>query len=154
MYDATAYGYDGTGNILGIKCGYRARYMTRRARPTEGKERVMSVDGELLARVSGTKDLFQSVLDRDTLPDWTLVKEFGEFLVRILPNDIIGHALLARAHRHLGNLDLARDELKRCQAHTKTRELEQREAEDFLPLLAQEERLLSEEAAKPESDKA
>jgi hypothetical protein len=106
----------------------------------------MSVDGELLARVSNTKDFFQSVLYKDSLPDWSLAKDFGEFLVRILPDDIMGHALLTRAYRHLGNLELARHELDRCRAYSKTRELEQWEAEDFLPLLDEEERFLS---AKP-----
>lgn len=112
----------------------------------------MSADGELLARVSNTKDFFQSVLYRDTFTDWNLARELGEFLVRILPNDIMGHALLARAHRHLGNLKLAREELKQCWAHTKARQLEQWEAEDFLPLLKEEERLLSGEDVRPDSD--
>jgi hypothetical protein len=129
------------------------RYCLGTCNSSQTMEHFMSADGELLARVSDTKDFFQSVLYRDTLPDWTLAREFGEFLVRILPNDIMGHVLLARAHRHLGSLDLARDELKQCQAYIKTRELEQWEAEDFLPLLAQEERLLTEKTPDREPNK-
>src|SRR5579864_4210281 len=113
----------------------------------------MSADGELLARVSDTRDFFQSVLYRDTLPDWNLAKDFGEFLVRILPNDIMGHAFLARAHRHLGNLEVARRELNQCRQHSRARELEQWEAEVFLPLLDEEERLLFGGAPSGESGK-
>ena len=103
----------------------------------------MDADDELLARIGRTENFFQSVLYKDTFSDWNLAREFGEFLVRILPNDIMGHAILVRAHRHLGNLELARDELKLCRTCTKTSELEQWEVDDFMPLLSREDRILS-----------
>ena len=108
----------------------------------ELQSKVDDTDGELLSRVAHTKDFFQSLLYTDTLPDWNVAKDFGEFLVRIFPDDIMGHAMLVRAHRHLGDLERARYELNQCREHIKTHELEQWEAEDFLPLLAEEERLL------------
>jgi hypothetical protein len=70
-------------------------------------------DGELLAKVIQSNDFFQSVLYNDSFEDWNLAKELGEFLVRIEPDsEIMGHALLTRAHRHLGNRQRALDELK------------------------------------------
>lgn len=113
----------------------------------------MSEDGELLARISDTTDFFQSALYRDTLPDWNLAKDFGKFLVRILPDDIMGHAFLVRAYRHLGNLELARYELNQCREHLKTRQLQKWEGDDFLPLLAVEEHFLSGEVTSGEPDK-
>src|SRR5437762_12050894 len=83
----------------------------------------MDSDKDLLTRVVGAidkKDFFQSTLLNDTFDDWNMVKDLGEFLVRILPDsEVMGHALLARAHRHLGNSNLARAELKQCQADCK-----------------------------------
>jgi hypothetical protein len=109
----------------------------------------MTSDGELLARVLKTKDFFQSVILSDDLDDWNLARELGEFLVRIEPDsEIMGHALLARAYRHLGNRGRALDELKQCQVRVANRELKPWEAQLFLPLLAEEEKLLS--SGKPE----
>lgn len=103
----------------------------------------MDPDAELLGRVSVAKDFFGSVC-RDSLDDWGLAKEFGEFLVRIQPDsEVMGHALLVRAHRHLGNLELALAELDLCRARTENRKLEPWEIEMLVPLLAQEESLLS-----------
>jgi thiamine phosphate synthase YjbQ (UPF0047 family) len=114
----------------------------------------MDLEREILARVSNTKDFFGSVFFRDTLDDWNVAKDLGEFLVRILPDsEVMGHALLARAHRHLGNRELALDELKQCQARTANRKLEPWETEMLLPLLTEEEKHLS-ESAGPNLDKA
>jgi len=100
-------------------------------------------DGELLAKVIQHKDFFQSVLCDDNFADWNLAKELGEFLVRIEPDpEIMGHALLIRAHRHLGNRQLALAELKECKLRASNRDLKPWEAELFLPLLAEEQQLL------------
>lgn len=59
------------------------------------------------------KDFLGFVFLRDSLDDWNLAKDMGEFLIRTIPSsEIMGHALLTRAHRHLGNLELARSELR------------------------------------------
>ncbi len=101
-------------------------------------------DGELLAKVIQSKDFFQSVLHNDSFEDWNLAKELGEFLVRIEPDsEIMGHALLTRAYRHLGNRQCALDELKECQLRASNRELKPWEVDLFLPLLSEEEKHLA-----------
>jgi hypothetical protein len=112
-------------------------------------EELVDSDAELLLRVNSTKDFFGSVFNRDAFDDWNLAKDFGEFLVRILPDsDIMGHAVLARAHRHLGNTEQALAELNRCRAQAGKRKLKPWEAEIFCPFLQKEEGLLSEGPAR------
>ena len=104
----------------------------------------MDSDAQLLMRVSNVRDFFGSAW-RDSLDDWDLAKDFGEFLVRTLPeSEVMGHALLVRANRHVGNLALALAELELCKARIVNRKLEPWEIEMLVPLLAQEEKLLSE----------
>lgn len=104
----------------------------------------MDPDAELLIRVNNTRDFFRSVCCDDALDDWNLAKEFGEFLVRILPDtEVMGHAVLARAHRHTGNLELALIELNECLARMRNRALEPWEVEMLLPMVREEEKFLS-----------
>ena len=112
----------------------------------------MSSDRELLARVIKTKGFLESVFLEDSLDDWSLAKDLGEFLVRNEPDsDMMGHALLARAHRHLGSRERALQELKECQTRAAQRELKPWEVEFFLPLIQEEEKFLScEKSEKPE----
>lgn len=102
----------------------------------------MRSDGELLSeavRAIETKDFFRSVLLNDAFDDWNLAKELGDFLVRTEPDsDVMGHALLARAHRHLGNTSLALYELKQCRIRIANRDLLPWEKELLLPLLTEE----------------
>jgi len=117
---------------------------------TTPTEEAMDSDAELLAKVNRVNDFFGSVFYRDTFEDWNLVKDFGEFLVRILPSsEVMGHALLTRAHRHLGNADLALAELSLCRTQTANRSFEPWEVEMIVPLLAEEERLLSGSSSGP-----
>jgi hypothetical protein len=111
-------------------------------------------DGELLARVVETKDFFRSVLYDDSLDDWNLARDFGMFLIRIEPEEIMGHALLARAYRHLGDSQHALEELEQCQIRATQGQLRPSETELFSPFLAEEEKLLSRGSAKAEPDKA
>jgi hypothetical protein len=105
----------------------------------------MDSDGELLTKILNTKEFFRSALYSDNLDDWTLAKELGEFLVRIEPDsEIMGHALLVRAYRHLGERCRALEELEQCRVRTAQRELKPWEKELFVPFLAEEEKLLSE----------
>jgi hypothetical protein len=110
----------------------------------------MDSDRALLAKVAKTRDFFGSILCRDTLDDWTLAKDLGEFLIRIEPDGIIGHALLVRAFRHLGNSERALNELNICRLRAAAGDLIPSEAEVLLPVLADEERLLSGDAARPQ----
>ncbi len=97
-------------------------------------------DADVLNRVVSSierKDFFNSVLVTDSFDDWNLARDLGTLLVRIMPEEFLGHALLARAYRHLGKPKCALAELARCRlgvAHPAEKEL-------FLSLLADEDRL-------------
>ena len=110
-------------------------------------------DRELLTKVSETNDFFGSVLQRDSLDDWNLAKDFGEFLLRLDPDEILGHALLSRAYRHLGDSQRALQELEQCRARAMQGQLKPSEVEVFSPFLAKEEKLLSEGPAKEREDR-
>jgi hypothetical protein len=71
-------------------------------------------DATILDSAAGTPGLLQSVLLEDALEDWHLAKDLGELLVRINPGEILGHALLARACRHLGDSERAAEEILEC----------------------------------------
>ena len=107
----------------------------------------MNSDKELLAKVVDAIDkkaFFRSILLDDRFDDWNLAKDMGEFLIRIMSQEeLMGHALLVRAHRHLGNSELAKHELELCRARTLNRELEPWEKDLLLPLLTLEGKLLS-----------
>src|ERR1700690_2967105 len=105
----------------------------------------MSTDGELLARVARRKDLFRLVLYDDSFDDWTLVRDLGEFLVRTEDSEIMGHAILARALRHLGDRRRALVELERCRTMMNSRQLHSWETDLFPSLLAGEGKQLSSE---------
>jgi hypothetical protein len=107
----------------------------------------MDSEKELLNRAVDAierKSLFRSILEDDSFDDWNLVKELGEFLVALDPEtDVMGHVLLTRAHRHLGNRETALHELWECQNRLVNTQLEYWETELILPVLAEEEKLLS-----------
>jgi hypothetical protein len=97
---------------------------------------------EVLTRVVQSiekKDFFRSILINDTFDDWNLARDFGGFLTRIEPEEFMGHALLARSLRHLGNLEGALAELQKCRAHPP----HESEKELFRSFLKEEERLLA-----------
>jgi len=98
-------------------------------------------EGELLARIS--EDFFHRVMREDSLDDWGLAEKFGEFLIRTFPEEVIGHALLARAYRHLGHLERATQELEQCRVRTKHRELVPMEKDFLLSFLVEEDRVSS-----------
>jgi hypothetical protein len=98
-------------------------------------------DRELFSRLSQVEDFAERVLLSDTLEDWNLAKDFGEFIIRITPQDILGHALVARASRHLGDHSRALEEIERCRDLLKDRGLTTVEREVFGPFLDKELRL-------------
>ena len=71
-------------------------------------------DAAILATVVGMKDFLQSSLVDDVSDDWRIAKNLGELLVRFNPEEILGHALLARACRHLGDDAQAADKIAEC----------------------------------------
>jgi hypothetical protein len=108
----------------------------------------MDPDAEILTKVSKIEKFFESVLYKDSLHDWQAAKDLGELLIRIDGDEIMGHALLARACRHLGDSERARAELQRCRAiapHPPEQEL-------FRNFLTEEERLLENSSCKDQSD--
>jgi len=99
-------------------------------------------DADLLARVVQTGDFFHLVLSKDSLDDWNLARRLGEFLTRIEPDEAMGHAVLARAYRHLGDSKRALEELEQCRLRVRRGNMKASEAKLFSSLLAEEERLL------------
>lgn len=94
-------------------------------------------EGELIDKVDAIGDFFRLVLN-DALEDWPLAKDFGKFLTRLDPAGAIGHALLARAYRHLGDRQQALAELECC----RNRITDGLERESLALLIAEEERWL------------
>jgi len=117
---------------------------TVRLLPRRAGANMTSDDGDVLARVAKENDFFGSVLHEDRFDDWSLAKNLGELLIRTEPDsEIMGHALLVRACRHLRDSQRALVELEQCRVRIANRELKPWEAGLFLPFLAEEEKLLS-----------
>jgi len=95
-------------------------------------------DKELFSRLSQIKDFAEGVLRSDILEDWTLARDFGEFMIRIAPEDILGHAMVARACRHLGDRTRAVEEIERCRDHLASGDLTTIELEVFGPFIEEE----------------
>jgi hypothetical protein len=71
-------------------------------------------DEELLDRAIRMDNFSGSILVEDKFDDWSLAKEVGKYLIRVDSTLLIGHLVLARACRHLGQLAQAADELDVC----------------------------------------
>jgi hypothetical protein len=99
----------------------------------------MEKDIELLDRVINRKDFLPSILE-DTAAEWELAKDLGEYLLRVVPQLLVGHLILARAYRHLNDLPHAIEEVEQCRAIVARGGLAGEV--EFLPDLAEEERLL------------
>lgn len=95
-------------------------------------------DKELFSRLSKIKDFAEGVLRNDTLEDWNLAKNFGEFMIRIAPRDILGHALVARASRHLGDRRRALEEIEQCRVLFTSGDLTTMELQVFGPFIEKE----------------
>jgi hypothetical protein len=96
-------------------------------------------DLEMLSRVLDTKEFLAGVLFEDDSQDWSLALALGEYMLRTLPEDPPGHLIVARASRHLGQMDRAVQEVIKC----KTLLVSERSARDFTPIIEEEERHLS-----------
>jgi hypothetical protein len=102
----------------------------------------MDPDAAILEKVSKIDKFFESVLYDDTLDDWKLAKDLGELFVRLDREEITGHALLARACRHLGDTERALAELEKCRVLIVPPMIEGGK-KLFVSFLEQEERLMS-----------
>jgi|SRR5271165_3420440 len=99
----------------------------------------MRTDLEMLTRVEETGDFFRRLFLRDELTDWNLAREFGQYIIRLQPNECGGHFILARALRHLGEPEHARAELQLCKELLPHDPLQS----EYFPQVEKEERLLS-----------
>jgi hypothetical protein len=95
-------------------------------------------DKELFLRLSPIQDFARDAIYNDALEDWNLAKDFGEFMIRIAPQDILGHALVTRACRHLGDRTRAVEEMQRCRALFAEGDLKTMELEVFGSFLEKE----------------
>lgn len=74
----------------------------------------MTPEWETLKKANAIENFFGKVLVEDALDDWSLAKDLGELLIRQVPEEVTGHALMARAYRHIDERGLALTELARC----------------------------------------
>ncbi len=95
-------------------------------------------DKELFSRLSQIEDFAKDAIYDDTLEDWNLAKDFGEFMIRSAPEDILGHALVARAYRHTGDRARAVEEMRRCRALFASSDLKAMERDVFASFLEKE----------------
>lgn len=100
-------------------------------------------DAQLLGSIAKIRNFFEAVLYEDHLEDWTLARDLGRLLIRIEPDKIMGHALLARACRHLGDSESAVTALRQCRRMIDDKEAPS-DKELFSKLLADEHRFLPE----------
>jgi hypothetical protein len=98
-------------------------------------------DAEILTRVSKIEGFLESALYKDSLDDWKIARDLGELLIRIDGEEIMGHALLARACRHIGDRKRAREELGKSRALFAREELAPPQRQLFLQVLSEEEHL-------------
>ncbi len=99
--------------------------------------------GRVMRKVVDKKDFLRSVILEDHADDWILARQFGECLVLSLPDYLVGHFILCRACRHLGDLPRATEALARCREVIASRTSPRMEMEVFVPLVEREAELLA-----------
>ena len=65
------------------------------------------------SQIEISKDFLSSLLN-DDLKEWGDAIELGKSLTTAFPTLLIGHLILCRGYRHIGQLDVAREELRTC----------------------------------------
>jgi hypothetical protein len=85
-----------------------------------------------------TKEFLEELL-ADRLEDWSQAKAYGEFLTSRYPELLIGHLILCRAYRHMGDLPCALEELRDCKSIISKVDFFEQE---FIPEFTEEERKL------------
>src|SRR5690349_17103203 len=79
-----------------------------------GVERFSDRFREVLNRVLQKEGFSGSLLSEDSVDDWALARDLGEYRVLVNPEMLVGHLILARASRHLGDEPRALEEVARC----------------------------------------
>ena len=100
-------------------------------------------ESDALRRITASKDFAGAILVADDVDDWSLAKQFGEILVRVLPGYLIGHLILARAYRHIGEPQLAAEQIETCRRLISDAAQPAISQEWLLPVLAEEEKHLA-----------
>ena len=106
----------------------------------------MDRDLEMLNEVTANEDFIRGLF-LDTLDEWSLAKEYGEFLVKNVPQLLLSQVVLARAFRHLGERDLAREKIAECRKMTERADFDELSS---LPDFEYEECLLLSEGEDPD----
>jgi hypothetical protein len=70
----------------------------------------------IIQKIVDEPGFFEQLLFHDTTSDWNVVREFAEFTIEKVPEDLGVHLMLVKAHRHLGNQGLAAAEIAVCRA--------------------------------------
>ena len=112
-----------------------------------GVERFSDRFREVFTRVRQKEGFSGSLLSEDSVDDWALARDLGEYHVLVSPDMLVGHLILARACRHLGDEPRALEEVARCRELLSTERILPIERNVLVPQLEREERLLS--AKKP-----
>src|SRR5437762_8107922 len=82
-----------------------------RIRDLGGYARVRARFQDVLTRSLETEGFTRSLLFEDSVDDWALARDLGEFQVLVGPELLVGHLILAKACRHLGDTPRAIEEV-------------------------------------------
>ena len=93
--------------------------------------------------VRDKKDFIHSVISEDNADDWILARQLGECWTLTIPGYLVGHFILCRACRHLGDVPRATEALARCREVIASRTSPRMEMEVLVPLVEGESELLA-----------
>ena len=68
----------------------------------------------ILQKIGDETEFLEQLLFHDTTSDWNVVREFAEFVIQWVPEELTFHLMLVKAHRHLGERGLAAAEITVC----------------------------------------
>ena len=60
-------------------------------------------DRAIIKRVRRDEGFMRSVIEADSVEDWAFAKDLGDFLVRTMPDEVMGHLVLARSSPHFSH---------------------------------------------------
>jgi len=89
-----------------------------------------------------------SLLFENSAEDWSLAREYGEYWVLVNPEPPVGHLILPKACRHLGQARRAIKEVYRCRETIASDKVQPLELEVLAPRIDREARLLSDGGAE------
>jgi hypothetical protein len=106
-------------------------------------------DAGELSRLSGAigkaldhDGFVEALLLQDSVGDWQLALELGQYLALIYPNLLVGQVIVARASRHLGAHSEAGMALRKCQELVRRGAASAMDLDVLVPIIEAEERAL------------